>query len=75
MSLRDHFALQALPAMLAHFKDGHPFGWPGIAGGAYMVADALLEARRATSGEEYIAALARAAREADEALDREEGGA
>ncbi|TFZ02098.1 hypothetical protein [Ramlibacter humi] len=74
MSLRDHFALQALPAILAHFQNGHPFGWHGIAGGAYMVADALLEARQAASGDEYVAALAQATREAEEALDREESG-
>jgi hypothetical protein len=49
MTLRDHFAGQALAGLLAtgeDYKDTtYGAGWPWFAAAAYSVADAMLEAR------------------------------
>lgn len=46
MSLRDYFAAKALPISVKHYEDGHVDGWLGIAIHAYVLADAMLEARK-----------------------------
>lgn len=45
MTLRDAFAIAALPAEIARWPKGHPNGFDGIAAGAYMAADAMLKER------------------------------
>lgn len=44
-TLRDEFAMAALPAEIQRWKEGHPSGFEGIAYGCYMIADAMIRAR------------------------------
>jgi len=47
MTLRDVFAIAALPIQAARYSEGHEDGWDGVAEEAYAVADAMLKARAA----------------------------
>jgi hypothetical protein len=47
LTLRDAFAIAALPAAMSRWPDGAPNGFDGIAKDAYMAADAMLKARAA----------------------------
>lgn len=45
MTLRDAFAIAALPAEMARWRDGHPQGFDGIAKCTWDMADAMLKER------------------------------
>lgn len=69
VSLRDYFAAQALPSVVSRWPDGHPHGWHGIAAGAYLVADAMLEARAYVPRDEHDDYQAHLFREAARELE------
>lgn len=46
ISLRDHFAIEALNIALGNMPE-HGWGWDDLAADAYEIADAMLAARKA----------------------------
>lgn len=47
LSVRDHFAIAALPISRSTFPEGMEGGWDALAAHAYTIADAMMRARTA----------------------------